>query len=151
MKALSVKQPWAGNIAIGRKTAEIRSRKIKPQGDILICASLQSYKDIGRFQCNNNELWQHKHCSESLCDYYGKAIAVVEWYDTVIFTKSLCEDACFDQTRWPFGFYENPLATGEMYIPIWAWMFRNFRPIKPFPVKGKQGLFEIDDSLIEYL
>jgi len=148
MKALSVKQPWAGNIAMGRKPAEIRNRKIKPQGDILICASLQPFENIGRFQCNNNEIWNHKHCSESLCDYYGKAIAVVNWYDTVRFTKDLCEDACFDPVRWPFLFFciSEVETTNE-----WAWMFKDARLIKPFLVKGKQGLFEVDDKLIEYL
>jgi hypothetical protein len=148
MKALSVKQPWSGNIAIGRKTAEIRSRFIRPLGDILICSSLQPYENIGRYSCNNNELWNHKNCSYSICDYYGRAIAVVNWYDTVRFTKELCELACFDPKRWPFDFY---CISETETINEWAWMFKNSRLIKPFLVKGKLGLFEVDDNLIEYL
>lgn len=33
----------------------------------------------------------------------------------------------------------------------YAWHFGNVRYIKPFYVKGQQRLFEVDDSLIEYL
>ena len=33
--------------------------------------------------------------------------------------------------------------------PSYAWVFGEARPINPFPVKGKQRLFDVDDSLIE--
>ena len=39
MKALSVRQPWASLIADGRKTVEIRSRRTRHRGLLLICAS----------------------------------------------------------------------------------------------------------------
>lgn len=32
----------------------------------------------------------------------------------------------------------------------YAWIFGAVTMIKPFPVKGKERLFEVDDSLIEY-
>jgi len=144
MKALSVKQPWAGNIAVGNKTAEIRPRKIKPQGDILICSSQKPFENIEKLQHNNNKLWLYPE--SNICDYYGYTIAVVNWYDTVRFTKDLCEKACFSIEKWPFGYFEF-----EDSINYWAWMFKNARLVKPFLVKGQQGLFEVDDSLIEYL
>ena len=147
MKAISVKQPWVGNIAVGKKTAEIRSRRIKPMGDILICSAQLPFEGIGRYQCNNNKLWQPDGMN-NICDIYGHAIAVVNWYDTVIFTKYLAEAACFDPARWPFEFYTiNEIETTS----TWAWMFKNARLIKHFPVKGKQGFFEVDDSLIEFI
>lgn len=148
MKALSIKQPWTGNVALGIKTAEIRSRRIKPQGDILICAAQHPFKGIGQFQCNDHELWHYIRCSDSICDYYGKAIAVVNWYDTIRFTKDLCEAACFDPARWPFGLFciSETETTNE-----WAWMFKDARLIKPFLVKGNCGLFEVDNNLIHYL
>ena len=34
---------------------------------------------------------------------------------------------------------------------IFAWHLTNFRMIKPFKVKGKLNLFEIDDKLIKYI
>ena len=39
MKALSVRQPWASLIASGKKTIELRTRKINFRGDVLICVS----------------------------------------------------------------------------------------------------------------
>lgn len=39
MKALSVRQPWASLIAEGRKTIELRSRRTRYRGPVLICAS----------------------------------------------------------------------------------------------------------------
>lgn len=38
MRALSVMQPWASQIAIGRKTIELRSRPTSHRGPLLICA-----------------------------------------------------------------------------------------------------------------
>jgi ASCH domain-containing protein len=39
VKALSVRAPWAGMIADGRKTLEIRSRRTHYRGELLICES----------------------------------------------------------------------------------------------------------------
>lgn len=35
--------------------------------------------------------------------------------------------------------------------PIYGWRLTDFRVIKPFPVKGKLNLFNVDDNLIEYI
>lgn len=35
--------------------------------------------------------------------------------------------------------------------PIYGWRITDFRTIKPFPVKGKLNLFNVDDKLIEYI
>jgi hypothetical protein len=35
--------------------------------------------------------------------------------------------------------------------PIYGWRLTDFRTIKPFPVKGKLNLFNVDDKLIEYI
>jgi hypothetical protein len=145
MKALSVKQPWAGNVAIGKKTAEIRSRHLRPIGNILICAAKEPYKNIGQYQCNNFLLWEPNKNLE-ICNVYGYAIAVVNWYDTKPFKKDLCQAACFDPRRWPFQHLER----GDI-IGLWAWMFRNVRLVKPFPVIGNQGIFDVEDKLIEFI
>ena len=39
MKALSVRAPWAGMIAEGTKSLEIRSRRTHYRGELLICES----------------------------------------------------------------------------------------------------------------
>lgn len=35
--------------------------------------------------------------------------------------------------------------------PIYGWRLTDYRTIKPFPVKGKLNLFNVDDNLIEYI
>lgn len=32
---------------------------------------------------------------------------------------------------------------------LYSWILKEIRPIKPFPVRGKLGLYEVDDELIE--
>jgi len=39
MRALSVRAPWAGLIADGSKTLEVRSRRTRYRGPLLICES----------------------------------------------------------------------------------------------------------------
>ena len=39
MRALSVRAPWAGLIATGTKTLEVRSRRTHYRGELLICES----------------------------------------------------------------------------------------------------------------
>ena len=41
-------------------------------------------------------------------------------------------------------------AQCEIYPRAKSWFLTNIRKIKPFPVKGKLNLFEVDDNLIEY-
>ena len=62
-KALSVKQPYAGYIASGEKTIEVRSRPNKYRGKLLICASKDGMSKTG----DSNR--------------YGCTIAFVQMYD----------------------------------------------------------------------
>ena len=66
----------------------------------------------------------------------GHAICVVRLDHIEPFTKEHLEAACLDE-----------MPEGNNY----AWHITNLRMIKPFPVKGKLGLFEVDDSQIEVL
>ena len=44
MRALSVRQPWAGLILSGRKTLEIRSWSTTHRGPLVICSCSQPFK-----------------------------------------------------------------------------------------------------------
>lgn len=54
-----------------------------------------------------------------------------------------------------------PLKKADMdaaYLPdedyrkgLYAWELENIRTIQPIPVRGKPGLFDVDDSLIKYI
>ena len=66
----------------------------------------------------------------------GCALIVCELVDIVPFKKEHIEGAGFDEMP-PAGTF--------------AWLLDNFRMIKPFNVKGKLSLYEVDDALIEYI
>ena len=76
MRALSVREPWAGLIASGQKTVEIRSRRTLYRGELLICASrgggavaIVDLFDCRRFVADDDErsggVWtRHPECRE---------------------------------------------------------------------------------------
>ena len=68
----------------------------------------------------------------------GHALCVVQLNEIIEVTK--------DNSR-KFGLYKRELPDGKFY----AWQLTNVRIIKPFPVKGKLNLFNVDDDLIEII
>jgi len=59
MKALSIRQPWAGLIAAGVKTIETRNWRTGYRGQLLICASRQQDKTFvlhNSFDWNNAQI-----------------------------------------------------------------------------------------------
>jgi len=108
VKAISLKQPWANMIASGKKTIETRKWSTKYRGDLVICSS------------QNPKI-----------DPYGKALCIVELYDTRPMTKKDEKKACI-----------------KVYPKAQAWFLRNFRPIDPpISIKGSLGIFNIDLDL----
>lgn len=66
----------------------------------------------------------------------GYAYFTVNLTDIEPLTKDHLEAACID--RMPDGTW-------------YAWHFEDRQPVYPFPVRGKMGLFDVDDSLIKYV
>jgi hypothetical protein len=66
VKGLSVKQPWAGFIADGRKTIETRTWKTDYRGPLLICASAR--RDERACQASD----------PPICRVFAAALAIVE-------------------------------------------------------------------------
>lgn len=54
-----------------------------------------------------------------------------------------------DNERFRSYFEEKDL--GDYSPGRFAWLTDNCRSVKPFPVVGQQGLFNVDDELIEFL
>lgn len=50
----------------------------------------------------------------------------------------------------PMTFADEAKACCEIYPGAYAWILENIRPIKPFPVKGQLGIYEVNivDSII---
>jgi hypothetical protein len=151
MKAISLWQPFASLIAVGSKKYETRSWATKHRGPLLICAAARTglpelcLLDILRrtefrealapsIGFEPKTVWppiQPKHLP------FGKAVAIVELVDCIRTEDMTAEQIGTDK---PFGDF----SPGRF-----AWQLENVKAIEePFPVKGRQGLFEVDDSML---
>ena len=121
MKALSVKQPWAWLIASGRKSIETRLWNTHYRGDLLIVSSKKLDTD------NVMENFYEKYgILVTMNLQLGKALCIANLVDCRQMTKEDEEVACC-----------------ELYDGTWGWVFENVRRIKPFPVKGSLGLYNV--------
>lgn len=138
IKAISLYQPWASLIAVGAKKYETRSWTTRYRGPLLICASANekaakiAYNDpIFRLVAN--------HYIRCAFLPYGQAVAIVDLTDclTTIWL-----------TGWPekYPLSANEKLFGDFSTGRYAWRLENVRTIEPFPVKGRQGLFEVELS-----
>ena len=117
MKALSLKNPWAGWVYSGQKTIETRKWTTNYRGDILICCSQRLDRRVPK----------GKYAPE--CYIKGKAICVVELLDVVKMTEEHQMKTCC-----------------SVYEGAYAWLLRNVRRIEPVPVKGQLSLFEVPEG-----
>lgn len=119
MKGITLWQPWATAMAIGKKTIETRSWPTHYRGDILICSAVRK-----------PEAWQREilHGVNDLP--LGCALCIVELF------------ACVSTD----GFKPEPgsdeALLGDYSSGRWAWKTRNLRTLKePIRWRGKQGLW----------
>ena len=118
MKALSLRQPYAAFIAIGRKTIETRTWATSYRGPLLIVSSKGKIdKDVPHAGLFNLKL------------HFGMALAVVEVVD--------CR---------PMRMEDVKAAMYPYHPDLFACVLSNIRKIEPFPVKGMLKLFEVDYS-----
>jgi hypothetical protein len=112
-KTLCTKQPYASWIAEGRKTIETRTWRTNFRGKLLIASSQ------GRDLLRRLEL--------DCADYpTGMALATARVVNCRPMTKEDEHAACC-----------------ELYPRAWAWLLADIAKVKPFPVKGQLGLFEV--------
>jgi hypothetical protein len=124
MKAINVQQPFAFEIMSGQKTIEVRTWDTLHRGDLLICSS-------------RKPAYPQEDMEEMEDDYgctflYGHALCIVRVSDIRPMEKGDEEKALMD----------------EIDPEAFSWVLEDVRPVVPFPLKGKQGLFDVDDSLI---
>ena len=124
MKALSIQQPFAFEILSGQKTIEVRTWDSLHRGDLLICSS-------GKPAFSRVEI-------EEMEEEYGC---------TFLYGHALCLVAIADVRPMRRGDEEKAL-TDEIDPEAYSWVLEDVRPVVPFPVKGRQGLFEVDDTSI---
>lgn len=118
MKALSIKQPWASLVAAGFKTVEVRTWSTSHRGPLLVCASAGDL-DLG----------------EGRIAPGGKALAVVNLVDVRPMAEADIEKAHLGKLH---------KKDRENALRSLAWIFTDAQEIIPVPVKGKQGLFNLE-------
>ena len=109
MHALSVRQPFATLIAVGKKTIEWRSRVWNYRGPVVICASKNP-----RVKAENG-----------LYLPTGAELCIVELKDCRLMTKQDLHAACCENYKGRVDGY--------------AWVLENAREVEPAPVKGIVG------------
>ncbi len=103
MIALSVRQPWANDIADGSKTIETRRWKTEYRGILLIVSS-----------------------REPPIPPAGAAVAVAKLVD--------CR---------PMRPADRSTSNSQYEAGLFAWVLQDVRRVRPFPVRGRLGLFEV--------
>lgn len=136
MKAISLWQPWATLVALGEKEFETRSWCTNHIGRLAIC-STKRFDDEMKAYCDREPfrsvLAKHGLTVQDLP--LGAIVAVVDV--TAVFCTEDIASHLSQQER-AFGNYK----TGR-----YAWKLHLVqRLLKPIPVRGAQGLFEIDDD-----
>jgi len=148
IKAISLWQPWASLIAVGAKKYETRTWFTNYRGPLLICAAkgglctgaiLQLIENEPAFQKALEPLLPPECKNPIPYDYrwgmvWGAAVAIVDLvrcWRTARFAKV---DAPGEPER----------TFGDFSLGRYAWELENVRPIKPFTVKGRPGLFEVE-------
>ena len=120
MKAISLKQPWASLVAIGKKTIETRTWSTNYRGDLLIVSSKTMDKNFPL-----------KNFSEVFFEIpFGETLAIVNLVD--------CR---------PMRKEDEDLACCKIYAGAYAWIFSKVIKIDPFTIRGNLGLWNTDYKL----
>jgi hypothetical protein len=104
MKAISIKQPWAGMIASGKKTIETRVWSTDYRGPLLVCSSLKPMDGYP---------WALPKFEVPL----GVAICIVDLV------------GCRRMTNRDEG-----AACCSIYPDAWSWILRDVRAVEQIPV-----------------
>lgn len=121
MKAISIYAPFAMAIALKYKSVELRNWQTSYRGEILICSSVKD---------------KNKKDLKDIC-IFGKALAVATISDCKPFSEKDREAAY--------------IVEDEDVSKSNSWYLTNIEPVKPFDVKGKQRLFDVDVDKITVL
>lgn len=133
MRAISLHQPFASAISLGLKSIETRSWPTSYRGPLWICAAARR---MGNFERELILDWMYQGLIDrTQMDELSQAplgVAVATCH--LIGCKSV-ESVGRLQAQEPFGDF----SPGRF-----VWLFDRVNPIKkPFPVRGRQGIFEV--------
>lgn len=121
MIALSIKQPWAWMIATGLKTIETRTWHVQYRGELLIVSSK------GKMPLEGQKVFDKNFPGKASEILYGQALAIATL------------DVCRPMTK-----ADEIGACCFKYPHAWSWVLKDVRPVKPFDVLGKLGIYTVD-------
>lgn len=149
IKALSLWQPWASLIALGAKKFETRSWDTAHCGPLLICASMKRSRELENL-CKLSPFSQALDGIDPF-EFCGQALCIVEIEQTYQIERDCMNIAgCRFKSECPLP-TGNEIAFGDWTPGRFAWELIRVRTFKPFPVHGRQKLFDvdIDEKLLE--
>lgn len=139
VKALTVWDPWAWLIRVGLKGYETRSWGTSYRGPLFICAAKRPI-DRTWLRYINEILRAHGHASISIDEFRpGHAVALVDLTQDII-----CNFNAYGKRLRPENLSDLELRLGDFSRKRHALKLENIRAIEPFPVTGRQGLFEVE-------
>ena len=153
MKGLSLWQPWASLIATGAKRYETRSWPTNYRGPLLICAAKG-----GLPKRELADLLRQKEFRMGLSPVKGQPLSLAAetwagvWAEDLPFGKAVAVVDlinCYptENVKIPPLDYER--LYGDFTPGRYAWKLDNVRALRePIPVKGAQGLFDVDESVV---
>ena len=138
MTAISIWEPWATAMFLGLKRNETRSWPTRHRGDLLICASKRALDSTATAILRNVIEMAVGH---KVDPQPGMALCVVR----MIRCDQIASEATYTYTL-PTA----EVMLGDYTAGRYAWVTANLRPLaRPFPVRGQQGLFDVQDELVK--
>jgi ASCH domain len=141
VKAISLWQPWASLIILGYKHFETRSWPTSYRGKLLICSAKKDSEDL-----HSTYLYLAEQCGIDTTKYpwkalpKGYAVAICDLVDCVKMTPAFIASQS-----------ETQLRCGDWKPGRFAWKLENIQPIEPIPIRGKQGLWDVDLPMLEQI
>jgi hypothetical protein len=130
MKAITICQPYAHLIVQGRKTCENRNWATSHRGRIYIHAGKnRSWLDL------ENGVDLESGVAEKLMPF-GAIVAIADLVACINTESSLLREWVGKMTDEQRHHVNGP----------WCWILANVTPIGPWPWRGAQGLFDIDEE-----
>jgi activating signal cointegrator 1 len=142
VKAISLWEPWASAIRLRLKVFETRSWPTSYRGPLLVCGAKCFTRDQDRFL----ETWDVQQAFQSA----GLALPVTR--GQMLLGKAACLVDLVACHRIRPDMEPAPMEAlfGDWTPGRYAWQCANVRAITSFPVRGAQGLFEVEipDNLL---
>jgi hypothetical protein len=143
MLALSIQQPWAQLIALGRKRIETRGWRTAHRGPLAIHAS-KSFAEASRQLCFQEPFRRDLAAAGFIHSADLPRGAII---GTVELVACVPSDSILDELTDAERLY------GDLGPGLWAWRLADARPLDlPLPMTGHLGLFKVElpDTLSKF-